>query len=315
MSEIGLEYRKGAVILLLLVLFLSVNIIALFIYFSAGSEKIQAKQALKVLDNQVSLESAYINNLENNLENITEIIDSFYSGNSNHKSTNSNSHSISTYSLNIICGNGINEQGEECDDGNKDDYDGCTNLCDFDFSGLLHCGDNKTDSGEQCDLGKDNGKKCIPGYNTTCTYCSILCRNKTLTRFCGDNILDSEEECDDGNNLNWDGCSAYCTVEPECCGDSDCPDDKNSSGYCYNNDIYKNLTDYFCEYHNCLFNTTKIFVQDCNNESYSDNYCYDNNVYVNHTSGGCETGECILITNPEKVENCGNKVYMEGKYC
>jgi cysteine-rich repeat protein len=31
---------------------------------------------------------------------------------------------------------------------------------------------------------------------------------------CGNGILETGEECDDGNNLNGDGCSALCTIEP-----------------------------------------------------------------------------------------------------
>jgi cysteine-rich repeat protein len=31
---------------------------------------------------------------------------------------------------------------------------------------------------------------------------------------CGNSILDSGEECDDGNNINGDGCSSSCTIEP-----------------------------------------------------------------------------------------------------
>ena len=33
---------------------------------------------------------------------------------------------------------------------------------------------------------------------------------------CGDGNLDPGEECDDGNNLDGDGCSSQCTIEPYC---------------------------------------------------------------------------------------------------
>ena len=50
-----------------------------------------------------------------------------------------------------ICGNGLLETGEECDDGNDVDTDGCTNRC---TDGP--CGNGKIDPGEECDLGDDN---------------------------------------------------------------------------------------------------------------------------------------------------------------
>jgi cysteine-rich repeat protein len=36
---------------------------------------------------------------------------------------------------------------------------------------------------------------------------------------CGDGILQGNEQCDDGNNVDGDGCSAICTIEPPSCGD------------------------------------------------------------------------------------------------
>ncbi len=40
----------------------------------------------------------------------------------------------------IVCGNGILEDGEECDDGNGHNFDGCTNWCRYDVE--LLCGDS-----------------------------------------------------------------------------------------------------------------------------------------------------------------------------
>ncbi len=31
--------------------------------------------------------------------------------------------------------------------------------------------------------------------------------------FCGDGIVDPSEECDDGNNIDGDGCDAFCVIE------------------------------------------------------------------------------------------------------
>ena len=50
-----------------------------------------------------------------------------------------------------LCGNGLVEVVEECDDGNDDDGDTCSNTC---LSQI--CGDGKIDAAEECDNGADN---------------------------------------------------------------------------------------------------------------------------------------------------------------
>ncbi len=68
------------------------------------------------------------------------------------------------------CGNGIKEAGEQCDDGNQDNTDACTNICEN-----ARCGDGYTQSGEQCDDGNTrNGDGC-----------SALCTVETKAGSCG----------------------------------------------------------------------------------------------------------------------------------
>lgn len=51
-----------------------------------------------------------------------------------------------------VCGNQLVEDGEECDDGNEVNRDGCTNAC-----RLAYCGDGIVWRGEEsCDDGADN---------------------------------------------------------------------------------------------------------------------------------------------------------------
>lgn len=60
------------------------------------------------------------------------------------------------------CGNGIINQGEECDDGNLVNGDGCSSKCT-----LEQCGNRILDPGEVCDDGALNG---TPGHcNATCS--------------------------------------------------------------------------------------------------------------------------------------------------
>ncbi|MBI4814898.1 MAG: choice-of-anchor D domain-containing protein [Deltaproteobacteria bacterium] len=91
-----------------------------------------------------------------------------------------------------VCGNGNLDPGEECDDGNIIDNDGCQGDC----SRLGRCGNAAVDAGEDCDDGNLVSRD----------GCSALCRLET----CGDGRRDPDEECDDGNLSNGDGCSSAC---------------------------------------------------------------------------------------------------------
>ncbi len=95
-----------------------------------------------------------------------------------------------------VCGDGILDPGEECDDGNLIDGDGCSALCELE----PFCGDGILDPGEACD----------DGNNADGDGCSATCM---FEPFCGDGNLDPGEQCDDGNNVDGDGCSASCEVE------------------------------------------------------------------------------------------------------
>ena len=128
-----------------------------------------------------------------------------------------------------ICGDGIVDAGEACDDGNAMDGDGCSNMCTVDV-----CGDGTVQDGESCDDGnqadgdgcssacvaevcgdgaKQPAEECDDGNQADGDGCSSTC---TLEA-CGDGILQGGEECDDGNAADGDGCSPMCTLEV--CGD------------------------------------------------------------------------------------------------
>lgn len=102
------------------------------------------------------------------------------------------------------CGDGEidADSGEQCDDGNSVDGDGCNSACITEY-----CGDETIQQGlgEQCD---DGGSVDGDGCNSDC-----------ITEYCGDGVLhpNLQEQCDDGNNVDGDGCNAQCTYE--ICGD------------------------------------------------------------------------------------------------
>jgi cysteine-rich repeat protein len=78
-----------------------------------------------------------------------------------------------------ICGDGLINGDEECDDNNTNNWDGCTSNCKFQV-----------------------------GYN--CSEEPSLC-----SPICGDERIVGDEECDDGNTINGDGCSSECVIESE----------------------------------------------------------------------------------------------------
>jgi cysteine-rich repeat protein len=130
-----------------------------------------------------------------------------------------------------VCGDGIQEGGEACDDGNTNPTDDCTNSC-ADFT----CGDGVTHTTgpnpEQCDAGTTTA---ICDSDCTTAYCgdgttnsargeqcdnngggySNICDNDCTTPSCGDgNVNPAVEECDDANPTPGDGCDQFCKIEP-----------------------------------------------------------------------------------------------------
>ncbi len=93
------------------------------------------------------------------------------------------------------CGNGVVDDGEECDNGAENaDNAACTSACK-----KATCGDGLVHEGvEECDDGNvDNGDTCVAG----CKLAS-----------CGDGFVGPGEACDDGNDINDDECNNECAL-------------------------------------------------------------------------------------------------------
>lgn len=105
------------------------------------------------------------------------------------------------------CGDGTLDAGEECDDGNNTDGDGCSATCCIEPPPPPPpcCGDGTLDDGEMCDDGNTmDGDGC----SATC-----MVEPPPPEPCCGDGTVDAGEACDDGNTTDGDGCSATCTIE------------------------------------------------------------------------------------------------------
>jgi MYXO-CTERM domain-containing protein len=132
-----------------------------------------------------------------------------------------------------LCGNKTLDLGEECDDGNQFDLDGCSAYCLLEYG---TCGDRVVQSlmGEQCEPSLTSVIPCGVNCRFRLVSCGdgvihmgeacddagansnapgARCRPDCSLARCGDAILDRTEECDDRNRLPGDGCDAFCRNE------------------------------------------------------------------------------------------------------
>jgi cysteine-rich repeat protein len=136
----------------------------------------------------------------------------------------------------IVCGDGIRDSIEVCDDGNASAGDGCSGDCQVVEPGYRctvpgmrctpTCGDGMVKGSETCDDGnRDEGDGCSrfcltePGWDCSTGVCVRLASNdggwhSTPALYCGDGIVSGAEECDLGpenSDSSYSGCSTECT--------------------------------------------------------------------------------------------------------
>lgn len=149
----------------------------------------------------------------------------------------------------ITCGDGVENEGEECDDGNDDDTDACLPSC-----RRAVCGDGAVRAGEEeCDDGNDDDtdaclstckkafcgdgvvrrgvEECDDGNDSDLDACTTACKRPV----CGNGVKEGNEQCDDGNTSSADGCTNACKLPA--CGDGvlqpdreQCDDGNTKSG-------------------------------------------------------------------------------------
>jgi len=156
-------------------------------------------------------------------------------------STSTTTTSTTTTSTVPVCGDGILQVGELCDDGLANS-DSTPDACRTDCS-PAGCGDGTTDTGEGCDDGAgnsdttpdacrtdcsapacgddvtDTGEACDDGAGNSDTT-PDACRTDCSAAACGDDVIDTDETCDDGagnSDLAPDACRTDCSAAA--CGD------------------------------------------------------------------------------------------------
>ncbi len=184
--------------------------------------------------------------------------------------------------LNPDCGNGDIQPGEQCDDGNNANGDGCDSNCRLEV-----CGNGIVQSGEDCDDENSNNND---GCKNDCTY-----------NVCGDGVLyTGVEQCEDNDDCGAEERCTGCQCRPvdiECSQDSDCGTDSFiGMPYCVGFDVTQVYREYTCylpgtEQSYCDHTEEEIAKETCSNE--------------------CRNGECVALGNVVFRTNAEGGDYQE----
>ncbi len=218
-----------------------------------------------------------------------------------------------------FCGNGSVERGEECDDGNHADGDGCSAECTTEVgcgNGILEvlvddngiyrveeCDDDNTEDGDGCSSDcrieggsapvcgngvLERGEACDPQAEAWKDGgCTQDCRREDG---CGDGQVDADkgETCDDGNVVFGDGCDGNCHAEYTC-GNGICEEGAGEAcGLCPSD---------------CCPNCGNGELEEAEGET-----CDDGNTV---SGDGCSRG----CRDEDGEATCGNGIWEAGEEC
>ncbi|NOS66863.1 MAG: DUF4215 domain-containing protein [Candidatus Peribacteraceae bacterium] len=210
------------------------------------------------------------------------------------------------------CGDGSVQKGEECDDGNTEDADGCSNACE-----LPRCGDGIVHKREECDAGKNNSD-----------LTPNVCRTNCSAPRCGDGVIDAGEQCDtDGRNSDTQPNACRTTCKAPVCGDSVVDKGEQCDAGTLNSDNAPNACRTTCRIASCgdgVMDTgetcddgNRSDIDQCTNACKKPS-CGDG---VVHPGEQCDWGTKNSDTQPNscrtscKQPKCGDTVIDEGEIC
>ncbi len=166
-----------------------------------------------------------------------------------------------------MCGNGVVEGIEECDDGNDDETDDCLSTCvqascgdGFVWADVEACDDANDVTTDDC-LPDCSAASCGDGFvyegveacDDGNTVDGDGCLNSCVEAVCGDGVVwEGVEACDDGNDDNTDSCTDMCASAS--CGDGlvqpgeDCDDmNADNTDMCLDSCLFASCGDGFVQ--------------------------------------------------------------------
>lgn len=233
-----------------------------------------------------------------------------------------------------VCGDGTlnTTAGEECDDTNTNDGDGCSSTCQIE-GGDPVCGDDIVTPPEECE---PNVLPCDVG-----DVCDENCMCVPDNQECGNNQVDPGETCDPSADPN--GCDAGAACLPDCsecvqaeicgngaiegaeqCDDGDqdisdsCPDGTNGTcqdafcgdGFTWNTDGGTEDCDDSGESATCDADCTDVVCGDGTANTTAGEECNEPGLSCS-VGETCNTSTCIC----ESTGSCGNGVVDPGEEC
>jgi len=123
-----------------------------------------------------------------------------------------------------VCGDGVKEGAEQCDDGNTNDCDGCKGDC---LRVDNVCGDTNLECEEVCDDGNTKTERCGDGEKNDGDFCNANCTEGfTLNEQCDDEVMGPDDDTyhiedsgDDDGACVIDYMHSYYSCKNNVCGD------------------------------------------------------------------------------------------------